>query len=128
MLDHQSIIVSGHIRNPISDPKIMEQWLTELVSLVGMKILIPAQAVYCNAPGNEGATGIVCLETSHAAIHIWEKNEKPFVKFDLYSCAPFETQTVLSHFNVMDPIDLNIMRIDRNNSITVTEQRGIYYG
>lgn len=128
MLDHQSILVSGHIRNPISDPKAIERWLTELVSLIGMKILIPAQAVYCNVEGNEGATGIVCLETSHAAIHIWEKVSEPFVKFDLYSCAQFDTETILSHFAIMDPVDLNIMRIDRNNLLTITEQRGIYYG
>lgn len=99
-----------------------EQWLRELVEKIGMKILIEPQAVVCNTFGNEGVTGIVCLETSHASFHSWSSVEKPFINFDVYSCKHFDAATVLEHFEAFGPVSHRYVVLDRNDEIEEVER------
>ena len=81
MLNHKHILVNATIKNPINDTAYIEKWFERLVEAVDMKILIPPKVVYCDTSGNEGVTGIVCIETSHSSIHIWSKAEVPFLNY-----------------------------------------------
>lgn len=101
-----------------------EQWLRDLVEKIGMKILIEPQAVVCNTFGNEGVTGIVCLETSHASFHSWSSVEKPFINFDVYSCKHFDAETVLEHFAEFGPVSHRFVVLDRNGEIAEVERFG----
>ena len=90
---HKHLLVSGKLSRIFRDPRELEKVLDELVSVVNMKIFMPAKAEYCYDAGNEGVTGIVVITTSHASIHIWETGE---FHFDLYSCKDFQVSDVLT--------------------------------
>ncbi len=111
-LNHLHLLVRADVQKPNTTPEAINAWLTELVAGVGMKVLIPAQSVLCNTDGNEGVTGIVCLETSHASIHIWHDG---YVQFDLYSCKAFDVDAVLDRFSIFDPTRIDYTLVDRNS-------------
>ena len=120
-LNHKHIIVTAHIKFPPVDAEIVDYWLRELVDKVDMKILFGPHTTYCETEGNVGVTGVVCIETSHASIHIWNEAEPPFLKFDLYSCKDFSSDVVIDHLNYFGLIDYEYMIIDRNNGIEIKE-------
>lgn len=107
------------IKNPNISAEQLVTWFYRLVDLIDMKILLPPSAAYCYIPGNEGITGIACLETSHCSIHVWEN----YLQFDLYSCKSFDIIPVIRHFAVFEPEQYSYMLIDRNeDSQKVVEQ------
>lgn len=114
---HKHLIVSGTLRTPPSNTTYVEDWFCRMVAAVDMNILIPPKIVYSTNPGNEGLTGIVCIDTSHSAIHIWNEKEVPFFKFDLYSCKEFDINVVLELLKEFDPYYMYYSVIDRTNSI-----------
>jgi S-adenosylmethionine/arginine decarboxylase-like enzyme len=91
--------VKGYITNPPKSEEVLNDWLRELVSKVGMVVVAGPTSIYVNEPGNEGITGTVTLATSHASIHVWDALELPMFQFDLYSCSEFTPDQVLSHIN-----------------------------
>jgi S-adenosylmethionine/arginine decarboxylase-like enzyme len=105
------MLIRADINQPNILPDRLSQWLDELVAAVGMKVLIPSQCVRCETPGNEGVTGIVCLETSHASIHVWDSG---YLQADLYSCKPFDPYTVADLFHIFEPSRLTFVMLDRN--------------
>lgn len=91
----------------------LSSWLRQLVEKIGMNVFISPKSRYCVTPGNEGITGIVCLETSHASIHFWEKDNS--FKFDLYSCQDFLTEKVIEHLETFGLISYEYIVVDREN-------------
>lgn len=118
-LDHKHLIVTATLRSPPRNVEEVENWMRRVVDAVGMKILFGPNVVRCDTPGNEGVTGIVCIETSHASIHVWDTIEIPFMKFDLYSCMRFDPNIVTDLIKEFDPYYFQTMLIDRNNEIKV---------
>ena len=125
-LDHKHMLVFAYVQKP---PKVVEQledWFRRLVDAVGMKVLIEPKCVYCDTAGNEGITGTVCIETSHASIHFWEKHDRnpefSCVQFDLYSCKDYDPQTVINMIAEFGIIDYQYMIIDRNADFQVSQQ------
>lgn len=130
-LNHRHIIVNCEgIRNPpaVGSETFVENWMQELIKAVKMKILIPPKAVYLDTEGNEGITGISCIETSHTSIHVWEKLNPSIIRFDLYSCADFEISTVIDFLKEFDPWKINYLVINRNNDCVVEESGTVYFG
>ena len=122
-LNHRHMVGKVFVSKP---PKTAEEgttWLSELVVKIDMKVLIKPQAVVCNTFGNEGVTGIVCLETSHASFHSWSEIDQPFINFDVYSCADFDAKTVMDHFGIFSPISFNYVIIDRNKELKIVEAK-----
>jgi len=97
--NHLHLLVKGYITNPPKSEEVLNDWLRELVSKVGMVVVAGPTSIYVNEPGNEGITGTVTLATSHASIHVWDALELPMFQFDLYSCSEFTPDQVLSHIN-----------------------------
>lgn len=122
-LNHKHVIVTAFLKNPPRTAELVETWLTKLVDLVDMKILFGPHVTRCDTEGNEGVTGIVCIETSHASAHIWDTLDEPFMKFDLYSCKDFSIPVILNHIQQFQPTSLSYMLIDRNSDIKVLEQK-----
>lgn len=120
-LHHQHLLIKANVSNPPTDEKHLERWLTELVELINMKVVIPARAKYVYAEGNEGLTGSVNIETSHIAIHIWDKWSPPEIQMDVYSCSCFEADTVLKKLDEFELIRAEYMMIDRNYGFKVVE-------
>jgi len=96
---HKHLIVTAHVAEPTKDPKVIENFLNNLVELVDMKIFMPARAKYCDDELNSGVTGDVVITTSHSSIHIWDNepgNPYPgMLQFDLYSCKDYDPNDVL---------------------------------
>ena len=97
--NHLHLLVKGYITNPPKSEELLNNWLRELVSKVGMVVVAGPTSIYVNEPGNEGITGTVTLATSHASIHVWDALELPMFQFDLYSCSEFTPDQVLTHIN-----------------------------
>lgn len=93
----------------------LNQWLTELVSDIGMKICIPPRSRYVDVPGNRGVTGLVGIETSHCSCHVWDEENPGIIQMDVYSCSDFEPETVLNKLREFGLISYELMLIDRND-------------
>lgn len=135
-LNHKHLIVTAFVENPPKEAEPIKKWLAELVDLVNMKTLMGPYSIRCNTHGNEGVTGVVVIETSHCSMHSFE-TEKPFIKFDLYSCDDFSVDAVLKHLNRFGLISTEHILIDRNDksedgkpvkSMTVLEHEFRTYG
>jgi len=115
--NHLHLLVKGNIKTPPTAEKLLNVWLSELVNKVGMKVVAGPTSVYVNEPGNEGITGTVTLATSHASIHIWDRDTPPMFQFDLYSCSDFTATQVLNHIDEwFGLIEANYQMIDRNGN------------
>jgi S-adenosylmethionine/arginine decarboxylase-like enzyme len=112
------MVLNASVRRPIIDENGCKNWLEKLVEIIDMKILIPPVAKYCDTFGNEGVTGTVVIETSHSSIHIWHKEQVPYIKMDVYSCKNFNPQDVIDFVNeTMDLISGGYTIIDRNTDV-----------
>jgi len=89
-----------------------------------MKIIKGPFASYVNKEGNRGLTGIVMIETSHIAFHIWDEVRPGLVQFDLYTCGELDLQKVLSIFKeTFEVASLEYILFDRENGF-VEESSG----
>ena len=97
--NHLHLLVKGYIKTPPQTENVLNEWFTQLVNNVGMKVVAGPTSVYVNEPGNEGITGTVTLATSHASIHVWDAQNPAMFQFDLYSCSDFTPTQVLEHID-----------------------------
>ncbi len=115
--NHLHLLVKGNIKTPPQTEKVLNNWFSELVNNVGMKVVAGPTSVYVNEPGNEGITGTVTLATSHASIHVWDMDNPPMFQFDLYSCSEFTAKQVLDHIDDwFGLIEAHYQMIDRNGN------------
>lgn len=118
--DHRHLVLNAHgLAWPVVSAAALSEWLLSVVAAVGMKVLDGPHAVRCDTPGNEGVTGTVVIETSHASIHIWESKDAaadgPFLRFDLYSCKTFGTGAVARLLiDAFGPAFMSWHVVDRN--------------
>lgn len=125
MPNHLHLLVKGHVKNPPKSEAILNQWFKELVNKVRMVVVAGPTSVYVDEPGNEGITGTVTLATSHAAIHVWDKQEPSMFQFDIYSCSCFEVTEVIEHLNQFELVDCEWLFIDRNEGLKITNSGSI---
>lgn len=115
--NHLHLLVKGNIKTPPKTEKLLNNWFSELVNKVGMKVVAGPTSVYVNEPGNEGITGTVTLATSHASIHVWDMDNPPMFQFDLYSCSEFTANQVLEHIDEsFGLMEAHYQMIDRNGN------------
>jgi S-adenosylmethionine/arginine decarboxylase-like enzyme len=113
---------------PPKEEEFLNDWLKRLVEKVRMVVVAGPTSIYVDEPGNEGITGTVTLATSHAAIHVWDRNVPAMFQFDIYSCSEFTAEEVLEHLDEFGLISCEYIRIDRNGeSMTVIEQKKMEY-
>ena len=82
-----------------------------------MKIIKGPFAGYVTKEGNRGITGVVMIETSHIAIHVWDETTPALVQCDVYSCAEFSSNEVLAEFLNMEVTKIDHVLLDRANEI-----------
>lgn len=119
--NHLHLLVKGHMKNPPKSEEVLNQWFKELVNKVRMVVVAGPTSVYVDEPGNEGITGTVTLATSHAAIHVWDKQDPAMFQFDIYSCSCFEVSEVIDHLNKFDLTDCEWLFIDRNEGLKIVD-------
>lgn len=118
--NHKHMVLNASVRHPLVNEDACKNWLEKLVSIIGMNILIPPVAKFCDTTGNEGVTGTVVIETSHASIHVWHMEEVPYIKMDVYSCKDFDCQDIVNFVReTMDVVTGGYAIIDRNGNTPV---------
>ena len=69
---HKHMIIRAEVNRPLVTEKQVRRWLRSLVKKIDMNIIKGPYAAYVSKEGNRGVTGVVMIETSHIAIHIWD--------------------------------------------------------
>ena len=130
---HKHLIIRAEVNRPITSEKEIKKWLRNLVKKIDMNIIKGPYASYVSKKGNRGITGIVMIETSHIAMHVWDETSPALVQCDVYSCAEFSSNEVLIEFVTMKPTKIEHILLDRAKDIrTITHnsspifQEGIY--
>ena len=130
---HKHLIIRAEVNRPITGEKEIKKWLRNLVKKIDMNIIKGPYASYVSKKGNRGITGIVMIETSHIAMHVWDETSPALVQCDVYSCAEFSSNEGLIEFGTMKPTKIEHILLDRAKDIrTITHnsspifQEGIY--
>jgi S-adenosylmethionine/arginine decarboxylase-like enzyme len=117
MNTHKHLIVTGFSRNPPKQPEYIIDYLYDLVEIADMEVFMPPQARYCEDPNNAGVTGTIVITTSHASVHVWDKNG--LVQADLYSCKDFNEKKVVEFIkNVFNLASVEYKVIDRKPKVS----------
>tara|TARA_B100000586_G_C19840185_1_gene314212 strand:+ start:89 stop:469 length:381 start_codon:yes stop_codon:yes gene_type:complete len=117
MPEHKHLIIRAEVNRPITSEKELKQWLRKLVKKIDMKIIKGPYTAYVSKEGNRGITGVVMIETSHIAIHVWDETNPALVQCDVYSCANFSSNEVLAEFVNMEIVKIDHMMLDRGDAI-----------
>lgn len=126
MIYHKHLLVNAKVNNSVMSEAQGIEFLTNLVDKIDMKIIKGPFASYVNVEGNRGLTGIVMIETSHIAFHIWDEVRPGLVQFDLYTCGQLELDNVISLFkDTFDVVSLDYVLFDRENGFKVEAEGNI---
>ena len=121
---HKHLIIRAEVNRPITSEKEIKRWLRNLVNKIDMKIIKGPYISYVSKEGNRGVTGVVMIETSHIAIHIWDETTPALVQCDVYSCAEFSSNEVLLEFTDMEVTKIDHMILNRAIEIKPTTHNG----
>jgi S-adenosylmethionine/arginine decarboxylase-like enzyme len=128
MAIHKHLIIRAEVNNPPMTEKYVKLWLRKLVKKIDMNIIKGPYASYVSKEGNRGVTGVVMIETSHIAIHVWDETTPALVQCDVYSCAEFSSNEVLAEFIPMDVVKIDHLLLDRDKVLianSIGKERGI---
>ena len=114
---HKHLIIRAEVNHPITSEKELKRWLRKLVKKIDMKIIKGPYTAHVSKEGNRGVTGVVMIETSHIAIHIWDEISPALIQCDVYSCADFSSNEVLTEFVDMEVVKIDHMMLDRVDNI-----------
>ena len=117
MPQHKHLIIRAEVNRPLRSEKETTQWLRKLVKKIDMKIIKGPYASYVSKEGNRGITGVVMIETSHIAVHVWDETTPALVQCDVYSCAEFSSNEVLAEFLNMEVTKIDHIMLDRADEI-----------
>ena len=117
MPKHKHLIIRAEVNSPITSEKEIKKWLRNVVKKIDMKIIKGPYASYVCKEGNRGVTGVVMIETSHIAMHVWDEERPALVQCDVYSCAEFSSNEVLAEFLPMDVVKMDSILLDRASGI-----------
>jgi S-adenosylmethionine/arginine decarboxylase-like enzyme len=123
MKPHLHLIVKADISKPPveEDCKIMERWMSGLISDIRMKELAPPRARYCPVIGNRGMTVDAIIETSHTVIHTWDEGQ-PTLQLDVYTCSNIHPEEIFPHLIMFEPTRIEYMFIDRTTGLKLVDQ------
>lgn len=130
-IQHKHILVRGHIYHPPTeaDMKDVELWLKLFVHKIGMNIIQGPYVSYVSSEGNKGLTGVVMIETSHIAFHIWDEKNPGLIQFDLYTCSSLDVSLVLDELETFfDFEEYQYMVFDREHNFQLIEGSFSSYG
>ena len=121
LIEHKHLIIRAEVLNPPKDEVWVQNWLTMLVDKIGMKIAKGPITAYVDVPGNEGITGLVAIETSHIAIHIWELLEPALVQLDVYTCSSLDKDMIFAELEQWNPTKVEWKYLDREFGLNEVE-------
>ena len=116
---HKHLIIRAEVNSPITNEKAIKKWLRNVVKKIDMKIIKGPYASYVQKEGNRGLTGVIMIETSHIAMHVWDEDRPALVQCDVYSCAEFSSNEVLAEFIPMDVTKIDHILLNRANELEI---------
>lgn len=122
VLEHKHLIIRAELNKPPKSPEMIQQWMSDLVSAIGMKILMGPYAVYSNMPGNQGLTAVTIIETSHIAMHVWDEVDPGLMQLDVYTCSTLDIDDVFKAIDQFLPVKVEYKYIDRENDLTLIDR------
>ena len=124
VIKHKHLIIRAETKKTPEDPKWLHSWLVQVVGDIGMDICQGPITAYVDVPGNKGLTGVVIIETSHIAVHIWDEVNPGLLQMDVYSCADFNPQQIFDKIEeAFEPVKLEYKFLDREKSLTTIESK-----
>ena len=124
VIKHKHLIIRAETKKTPEDPKWLHSWLVQVVGDIGMDICQGPITAYVDVPGNKGLTGVVIIETSHIAVHIWDEVNPGLLQMDVYSCADFNPQDIFDKIEeAFEPVKLEYKFLDREKSLTTIESK-----
>ncbi len=124
MPKHKHLIIRAEVKRPITSEKEIKKWLRNVVKKIDMNIIKGPYVSYVSKEGNKGVTGVVMIETSHIAMHVWDEDRPALVQCDVYSCAEFSSNEVLAEFLSMDVVKIDHVLLDRGSKIQISNWDG----
>ena len=121
MLVHKHLIIRAEVEQPPVLPAFVVEWLRQTVEAIGMKVLSGPYSEYVEVEGNEGATGVVIIETSHLAIHVWDRQDPPLLQLDVYTCGEFDPQIIFDRLQEFKPVKIEHKYLDREHNLMELE-------
>ncbi len=116
--EHKHLIIRAEVNKPPKEASWVHSWLNQLVSKIGMKVCQGPITAYVDVPGNCGVTGVVIIETSHIAIHVWDEPNPALVQLDVYTCGPFNKELIFEELEQMEPVKIEWKYLDREFDLT----------
>lgn len=116
-LVHKHLIIRAEVETPPTDPEFVKSWLANLVTSIDMKICMGPISHYIDVPGNRGITGVVIIETSHIAIHVWDEKNPGLIQLDVYTCGKLNPMQVFSALKEFYPIKVDYKYLDRESNL-----------
>lgn len=116
-LVHKHIIIRAEVLEAPRDPSWCHGWMTNLVKKIGMKICQGPMTSYVDVPGNRGLTGVVIIETSHIALHVWDECDPNLMQLDVYTCGDFDPRVVLAELEQFKPVKVEYKYLDREHGL-----------
>ena len=118
VIKHKHLIIRAETKKTPEEPKWLHSWLVHLVDDIGMDICQGPITAYVDVPGNKGLTGVVIIETSHIAVHIWDEVNPGLLQMDVYSCADFNPQDIFDKIEeAFEPVKLEYKFLDREKEL-----------
>lgn len=127
---HLHMIYNAYCYHTNITPKYCNELLENIVQKVGMRVMMGPYSDNCVAENNEGVTGIIVLETSHAAFHFWPEEMTPEgkgrVSFCLYSCRLYDYNKIIKYLQSIFPlVGDNDVDKENNWSMVIVDRTNI---
>ena len=120
---HKHFILRAEIKHPPreKDKQRIWNWMFFLIKDIGMKIMFGPEVRYVRTEGNEGLTAVAIIETSHVALHVWDKQDPPLLQLDVYTCGPFKPEVVLKAIREFIPTKIQWKYLDRESDLKTVD-------
>ena len=116
---HKHFILRAEVKHPPGerDKQRIWNWMFFLIKDIGMKIMFGPEIRYVRQEGNEGLTAVAIIETSHVALHVWDKQDPPLLQLDVYTCGSFKPEVVLKAIREFIPVKIQWKYLDRETDL-----------
>ena len=121
ILEHKHLMVRAEVKNPPKDPALMDEWMTNMVEAIGMKILDGPRSIYSDMEGNRGLTSSVILNTSNAVVHTWDEVDPGLFQLDVYTCGKLDPEIIFGLLSVFEPTKIEFLFLDREHGLKTVD-------
>ena len=123
LLEHKHIIIRAEVLDPPRVEKSASEQVENLISNIGMKIMMGPYAKYCHMEGNRGLTVATIIETSHIVLHSWDEVDPALMQLDVYTCSHLDPRLVFKWMEQYNPVKIEHKYIDREFKLDIKRQR-----